>query len=55
VVSGACAINPIGLAKSLAGAYLTIQFKNTLAFVVIIAALLVRPEGLLGTPFRERV
>ena len=29
----------------LTGAYLAIQFKNTLAFVVIIAVLLVRPEG----------
>jgi branched-chain amino acid transport system permease protein len=45
----------LGVAESLAGAYLTIQFKNTLAFVVIIAVLLVRPEGLLGREFRERV
>jgi branched-chain amino acid transport system permease protein len=45
----------LGVAESLAGAYLTIQFKNTLAFVVIIAVLLVRPEGLLGHEFKERV
>lgn len=45
----------LGVAESLTGGYLTIQFKNTLAFLVIIAVLLVRPEGLLGKEFRERV
>lgn len=45
----------LGVAESLAGAYLTIQFKNTLAFLIIIVVLLVRPEGLLGREFKERV
>lgn len=45
----------LGVAESLTGGYVTIQFKNTLAFVVIIVVLLVRPEGLLGKEFRERV
>ncbi len=45
----------LGVAESLAGAYLTIQFKNTLAFAIIIVVLLVRPEGLLGKEFKERV
>lgn len=45
----------LGVAESLAGAYITIQFKNTLAFVIIIIVLLVRPEGLLGKEFKERV
>lgn len=45
----------LGVAESLAGGYLTIEFKNTLAFVIIIAVLLVRPEGLLGREFKERV
>jgi branched-chain amino acid transport system permease protein len=45
----------LGVAESLTGAYFTIQFKNTLAFVIIIVVLLVRPEGLLGKEFRERV
>jgi branched-chain amino acid transport system permease protein len=45
----------LGVAESLTGAYLSIQFKNTLAFVVIIVVLLVRPEGLLGKEFKERV
>lgn len=45
----------LGLAESWTGAYLTIQFKNTLAFVIIILVLLVRPAGLLGKEFKERV
>ena len=45
----------LGVAESLTGAYLTIQFKNTLAFVIIIVVLLLRPEGLLGKEFKERV
>jgi branched-chain amino acid transport system permease protein len=45
----------LGVAESLAGAYVGIEFKKTLAFLVILAVLLVRPEGLLGKPFKERV
>jgi branched-chain amino acid transport system permease protein len=45
----------LGVAESLVGAYLTIQFKNTFAFLVILLVLLVRPEGLLGKEIRERV
>lgn len=45
----------LGVAESLTGAYLSIPFKNTLAFVIIIVVLLVRPEGLLGREFKERV
>jgi len=45
----------LGVAESLAGGFLTIAFKNTLAFLIIILVLLVRPEGLLGTEFKERV
>jgi branched-chain amino acid transport system permease protein len=45
----------LGLAESCAGAYLSIEFKKSLAFLVILAVLLVRPEGLLGKAFKERV
>ena len=45
----------LGVAESLTGAYLTIPFKNTLAFLIIIVVLLIRPEGLLGKEFKERV
>ena len=45
----------LGVLESLSGAYIAIQFKNTLAFLIIIVVLLVRPEGLLGREFKERV
>jgi branched-chain amino acid transport system permease protein len=45
----------LGTAESLAGAYLGIEFKKTLAFLVILLVLLLRPEGLFGRVFKERV
>jgi hypothetical protein len=45
----------LGVAESLTGADLTIQVKNTLAFVVISAVLLARPEGLRARAFKARV
>jgi branched-chain amino acid transport system permease protein len=45
----------LGVAESLAGGYVSIAFKNTFAFLIIILVLLVRPEGLLGKEFKERI
>ncbi|MGD2036280.1 MAG: branched-chain amino acid ABC transporter permease [Desulfobacterales bacterium] len=45
----------LGVAESLAGGFISVAFKNTLAFVIIILVLLFRPEGLLGKEFKERV
>jgi branched-chain amino acid transport system permease protein len=45
----------LGVAEAWAGGYVSIAFKNTLAFLIIILVLLVRPEGLLGEEFKERV
>jgi branched-chain amino acid transport system permease protein len=45
----------LGAAEAMTGAALGLEFKNTLAFVVIVLVLLVRPEGLLGRELRERV
>lgn len=45
----------LGVAESLAGAYLGVSFRGSLAFAVILVVLLLRPEGLLGRPVRERV
>lgn len=45
----------LGAAEAVTGAIFGLQFKNTLAFVVIVLVLLVRPEGLLGREFKERV
>jgi branched-chain amino acid transport system permease protein len=45
----------LGVAESLAGGFVSVAFKNTLAFLIIILVLIVRPEGLLGKEFIERV
>ena len=38
----------LGLAESLGGAYLTIEYKDAFGLVAMIAVLLLRPQGLLG-------
>jgi branched-chain amino acid transport system permease protein len=45
----------LGVAEALGGAYVSLEFKTSLAFILIVAVLLVRPEGLLGKEFQERV
>jgi len=45
----------LGIAESLVGGFISVAFKNSLAFLIIIAVLLIRPEGLLGKEFIERV
>jgi branched-chain amino acid transport system permease protein len=45
----------LGVAEALTGGFLSMAFKNSLAFIVIIVVLLLRPEGLLGEEFKERV
>lgn len=45
----------LGVVESLFGGFISVAFKSTLAFLIIIIVLLVRPEGLLGKEFIERV
>ncbi|MBW2624365.1 MAG: branched-chain amino acid ABC transporter permease, partial [Deltaproteobacteria bacterium] len=45
----------LGVAENLAGGYVSIAFKNSFAFLVIVLVLFIRPEGLLGKEFKERV
>jgi branched-chain amino acid transport system permease protein len=45
----------LGLGEAWSAEFISIAFKNTLAFIIIIIVLLVRPEGLLGEEFVERV
>lgn len=45
----------LGLLESLFAGYVSVRFKTTLAFVIIIAVLIVRPEGLLGQEYKRRV
>ena len=43
----------IGVAENLAGGYLGSQFKTATAFVLIVALLAIRPQGLLGVQTRR--
>jgi len=45
----------LGVAESLAGGFISLAFKNSLAFIIIVVVLLLRPEGLMGKEFKERV
>ncbi len=45
----------LGVAESLFAGYVSVKYKATLSFVVIVGVLLARPEGLLGRPFHRRV
>ena len=45
----------IGLAETFVVAYLSPTFRDAIAFTILIALLLFRPQGLLGRPMREKV
>jgi branched-chain amino acid transport system permease protein len=45
----------LGLAESFASAYLQTEYKDVVAFGLLIGVLLVRPTGLLGRPDVEKV
>jgi len=45
----------LGIVENLFGAYVSTQWKDALAFVVLVGILLVRPTGLLGKARREKV
>jgi branched-chain amino acid transport system permease protein len=45
----------IGIVETLSGFYLPEGFKDVAAYVVLLAVLMVRPEGLLGLNMRKKV
>ncbi|GBD40731.1 High-affinity branched-chain amino acid transport system permease protein LivH [bacterium HR39] len=45
----------VGLVESFAAGYLSSAYKDAIAFVIILVALVVRPQGLLGRAVAERV
>ena len=45
----------LGLLEALSAGYLSSEFKDAVAFIVILAVLFVRPQGLLGRARVERV
>ena len=45
----------VGVLENLAGAYLTPAYKDGVALVLFLAVILVKPDGLLGTPQERKV
>lgn len=45
----------LGVIEVLVGAYISTEFQATIAFVIIVLVLAVRPQGLLGTPEIKKV
>lgn len=45
----------LGLLEAFSAGYLSSQYKDAVAFIVILAVLFVRPQGLFGSPSIERV
>ena len=45
----------IGIVEALAGFYLPEGFKDVAAYIILLAVLIVRPEGLFGSTLRKKV
>lgn len=45
----------IGICESLAGIYLPSEFKDIFAYIILIAVLVIRPQGIFGIEERKRV
>jgi branched-chain amino acid transport system permease protein len=45
----------LGLVESLGASYISSEYKDAYAFVILIVILLLRPEGLLGKPSEEKI
>lgn len=45
----------LGVIEAVFAGYVSVRFKTTLAFMIIIAVLIVRPEGMLGREYKRRV
>lgn len=45
----------LGVIEAVFAGYVSVRFKTTLAFLIIIVVLIVRPEGMLGREYKRRV
>ncbi|MEZ4870043.1 MAG: branched-chain amino acid ABC transporter permease LivH [Caldilineaceae bacterium] len=45
----------LGIVEALASVYISITFKDAIAFLLLVAVLLIRPSGLLGQPLIQKV
>ncbi|HYM48966.1 MAG TPA: branched-chain amino acid ABC transporter permease [Candidatus Limnocylindrales bacterium] len=44
----------LGVIESLAGGFISTTFQNTIAFLLLVVVLMVRPQGLFGQPVQDR-
>jgi branched-chain amino acid transport system permease protein len=45
----------LGMAEAFASVYISVTFKDAIAFVILVIVLLIRPGGLLGRPVGQKV
>jgi branched-chain amino acid transport system permease protein len=45
----------IGMAEAFASVYISVTFKDAIAFIILVIVLLVRPSGLLGRAVLQKV
>jgi branched-chain amino acid transport system permease protein len=45
----------VGVLENLVGAYITPSYKDGVALALFLAVILVKPDGLLGTPAERKV
>ena len=45
----------IGMAEAFASVYISVTFKDAIAFVILVIVLLIKPSGLLGRPISQKV
>jgi branched-chain amino acid transport system permease protein len=43
------------MAEAFTSVYISITFKDALAFVLLVAVLLIRPSGIMGKPLVQKV
>jgi branched-chain amino acid transport system permease protein len=45
----------LGLAEAFASVYISVTFKDAIAFIILVVVLLIKPSGLLGQPLGQKV
>lgn len=45
----------LGMAEAFASVYISVTFKDVIAFVILVIVLLIKPSGLLGRPLAQKV
>jgi branched-chain amino acid transport system permease protein len=45
----------LGMAEAFTSVYISITFKDVIAFLLLVAVLLIRPSGIMGRPLVQKV